>query len=151
MFYSHFWCKAFWIRVRLASLYWACWVPGPGDGITSSDVETKPQGNDLLQVGRVVSGLLRRRACPVCCSASPRAGPGSHCPLCPWATSCKDMWTWRGSTVVLPALKNHLGARFHTPHSSYFQCFLSPLLDMNSLKLRSETLKKIKTWPSFLL
>lgn len=55
-------------------------MPGPGDGITSSDVETKPQGNDLLQVGRVVSGLLQRRACPMCCSASPRAGPAPIVP-----------------------------------------------------------------------
>lgn len=154
MFYSHFWCKAFWIRVSLATLYCAYCVPGTGHGITCCDVETKPQRGQLTE-SQVHSerslGLRKAHVSPAHGSAFLKAQPAPICCLGLWANSCENLQAWHGSIVVLPVLKSCLWGTVYKLCFRHGWGFISSLLDMNSLKLRSKILEKIKTKPRFFL
>lgn len=130
MFYSHFWCKF--------------------KGFSNQDKTSYPilsrlgarhwRWYYLLWCGNQAAAA--KSTCvsivPQCLSQS-RAHPPS--PLCWWATSFgHDM------EVVLSCQFWKTKLCF-----GHLQCFISPLFDMNSLKLRSEILGKNKPLPSFLL
>jgi hypothetical protein len=66
------------------------------------------------------------------------------CPNCACVLHPAEVLGMMGMMVVLPILKNHL-ERDSANCISQFPYFICPLPDLNPLKLRSETLKGIKT------